>query len=78
MRRTLKFVVLLILMSPSLASGGTFLIAVTRGSMRWYGFVDALLSAATTTALNFLILLTIPIFRPIIAALEPRAVPDVR
>ena len=41
---------------------GTFLIAITRGGMRWGGFVDALLGAATTTALIFLILLGAAMF----------------
>jgi len=41
---------------------GTFLIAITRGGMRWEGFVDALLGAATTTALIFLILLGAAMF----------------
>jgi len=41
---------------------GTFLIAITRGGMRWEGFVDALLGAATTTALIFLILLGAAVF----------------
>ena len=41
---------------------GTFLIAITRGGMRWNGFVDALLGAATTTALIFLILLGAAMF----------------
>jgi tripartite ATP-independent transporter DctM subunit len=41
---------------------GTFLIAITRGGMRWDGFVDALLGAATTTALIFLILLGAAMF----------------
>ncbi len=41
---------------------GTFLIAVTRGAMRWTGFVDALLGAAGTTALIFLILFGAGIF----------------
>lgn len=41
---------------------GTFLIAITRGNMRWEGFVDALLGAATTTALIFLILLGAAMF----------------
>ncbi len=41
---------------------GTFLIAVTRGGMRWNGFAEALLGAATTTALIFLILLGAAIF----------------
>ncbi|MBT5051556.1 MAG: TRAP transporter large permease [Rhodospirillaceae bacterium] len=41
---------------------GTFLIAITRGGMRWEGFVDALLGAASTTALIFLILLGAAMF----------------
>jgi tripartite ATP-independent transporter DctM subunit len=41
---------------------GSFLIAITRGGMRWEGFVDALLGAATTTALIFLILLGAAMF----------------
>ena len=41
---------------------GTFLIAITRGGMRWNGFVDALVGAATTTALIFLILLGAAMF----------------
>ena len=41
---------------------GTFLIAVTRGGMRWAGFADALLGAATTTAFIFLILFGAGIF----------------
>jgi tripartite ATP-independent transporter DctM subunit len=41
---------------------GTFLIAITRGGMRWKGFADALLGAATTTALIFLILLGAAMF----------------
>ena len=41
---------------------GTFLIAITRGGMRWEGFADALLGAATTTALIFLILLGAAMF----------------
>ena len=41
---------------------GTFLIAITRGGMRWDGFVDALLGAASTTALIFLILLGAAMF----------------
>jgi len=41
---------------------GTFLIAITRGGMRWEEFVDALLGAATTTALIFLILLGAAMF----------------
>jgi tripartite ATP-independent transporter DctM subunit len=41
---------------------GTFLIAITRGGMRWEGFVDALLGAAGTTALIFLILLGAAMF----------------
>jgi tripartite ATP-independent transporter DctM subunit len=36
---------------------GTFLVAITKGGMRWAGFVDALLGTASTTALIFLILL---------------------
>ena len=41
---------------------GTFLIAVTRGDMRWDGFADALLGTASTTALIFLILFGAAIF----------------
>ncbi len=41
---------------------GTFLIAITKGGMRWGGFVDALLGTASTTALIFLILLGAAIF----------------
>ena len=41
---------------------GTFLIAVTKGGMRWKGFVDALLGTASTTAMIFLILLGAAIF----------------
>ncbi len=41
---------------------GTFLIAVTRGGMRWQGFADALLGAAATTGLIFLILLGAAVF----------------
>ena len=41
---------------------GTFLIAITRGGMRWAGFVDALLGTGTTTALIFLILFGAAIF----------------
>jgi C4-dicarboxylate transporter DctM subunit len=41
---------------------GTFLIAVTRGGMRFQGFVDALLGTAQTTAMIFLILLGAAIF----------------
>ena len=41
---------------------GTFLIAVTRGGMRWQGFVEALLGTAQTTAMIFLILLGAAIF----------------
>ena len=41
---------------------GTFLIAVTRGGMRWQGFIDALLGTAQTTAMIFLILLGAAIF----------------
>ena len=41
---------------------GTFLIAVTRGGMRWEGFAEALLGAANTTALIFLILLGAAMF----------------
>ncbi len=41
---------------------GTFLIAVIRGGMRWDGFAEALLGAATTTALIFLILLGAAVF----------------
>ncbi len=43
-------------------SVGTFLIATTRGGMRWAGFVEAILGAATTTALIFLILLGAAVF----------------
>ena len=41
---------------------GTFLIAITRGGMRWDGFIDALLGSASTTALIFLILLGAAMF----------------
>ncbi len=41
---------------------GTFLIAVTRGGMRWDGFCDALIGAANTSGLIFLILLGAAIF----------------
>lgn len=41
---------------------GTFLIAITRGGMRWSGFVEALLGAAKTTAMIFLILLGAAVF----------------
>ena len=41
---------------------GTFLIAITRGRMRWDGFAEAILGAATTTALIFLILLGAAVF----------------
>ena len=41
---------------------GTFLIAVTRGKMRWAGFADALIGAGNTTALIFLILLGAAVF----------------
>jgi len=41
---------------------GTFLIAVTRGKMRWAGFKDALIGAGNTTALIFLILLGAAVF----------------
>ena len=41
---------------------GTFLIAVTRGGMRWKGIVEALLGTAQTTAMIFLILLGAAIF----------------
>jgi tripartite ATP-independent transporter DctM subunit len=43
-------------------SVGTFLIAITRGGMRWKGFVDAILSTASTTAMIFLILLGAAVF----------------
>lgn len=43
-------------------ASGTFLIAVTRGGMRWKGFVEALLGTAQTTAMIFLILLGAAIF----------------
>ncbi len=46
----------------SFGSLGTFLIAVTKGRMRWRGFVEAILGTATTTALIFLILLGASIF----------------
>ncbi len=41
---------------------GTFLVAITRGHMRWEGFCNALISTANTTALIFLILLGAAIF----------------
>ena len=41
---------------------GTFIIAVTKGGMRFEGFVEALLSTAQTTAMIFLILLGAAIF----------------
>ena len=41
---------------------GTFLIAVTKGGMRWKGFVEALLSTGSTTAMIFLILLGAAVF----------------
>jgi tripartite ATP-independent transporter DctM subunit len=43
-------------------SVGTFLIAVTRGGMRWKGFTEALLGTAGTTGLIFLILLGAAVF----------------
>jgi len=43
-------------------SVGTFLIAVTRGGMRWKEFANALLGTANTTAMIFLILLGAAIF----------------
>jgi len=43
-------------------SVGTFLVAVTRGGMRWNDFADALLGAAGTTAMIFLILFGAAIF----------------
>ena len=46
----------------SVGTVGTFLIAVTRGGMRWNGFVDAVISAGVTTALIFLILFGAAIF----------------
>jgi tripartite ATP-independent transporter DctM subunit len=41
---------------------GTFLVAVTKGGMRLEGFIEALLSTGSTTALIFLILLGAAIF----------------
>ena len=41
---------------------GTFLVAITRGHMRWAGFCNALISTANTTALIFLILLGAAVF----------------
>ena len=41
---------------------GTFLIALTRGGMRFSDFIDALLGTASTTAMIFLILLGAAIF----------------
>ncbi len=41
---------------------GTFLVAVTRGGMRWAGFTDALIGTANTTAMIFLILLGAAMF----------------
>ena len=41
---------------------GTFLIAITKGGMRWDGFVDAILSTGSTTAMIFLILIGAAIF----------------
>ncbi len=41
---------------------GTFLIAITKGKMRWKGFAEALISTANTTALIFLILFGAGIF----------------
>jgi len=52
--------------TPSEAAGvgtvGTFLIAVTRGSMRLRGFFDVLLETALTTGMIFLILLGAAVF----------------
>jgi C4-dicarboxylate transporter, DctM subunit len=41
---------------------GTFLIAITKGRMRWHGFIEALLATASTTAMIFLILLGAAVF----------------
>jgi len=43
-------------------SVGTFLIALSRGGMKFKDFIDALMSTATTTALIFLILLGAAVF----------------
>lgn len=46
----------------SVGAVGTFIIAVTRGGMRWQGFVDAIIGTANTTALIFIILFGASIF----------------
>ena len=46
----------------AVGSVGTFLIAVSKGGMRWDGFIDAILGTATTTGMLFLILLGAAIF----------------
>jgi C4-dicarboxylate transporter DctM subunit len=43
-------------------AAGTFLIAVTKGGMRWRGFSDAVISTANTTAMIFMILFGAGIF----------------
>ncbi|MAF47627.1 MAG: C4-dicarboxylate ABC transporter permease [Rhodospirillaceae bacterium] len=46
----------------SIGSVGTFLVAITRGGMRWHGFIDAIIGTATTTAFIFLIVLGAAVF----------------
>lgn len=49
---------------------GTFLIAITRGGMRWEGIKDVFLSTAATTGLIFLIILGAAIFNAFLGFTE--------
>ncbi len=48
--------------AAAIGAVGTFVIAITKGRMRLAGFTDALLGAASTTAMIFLILLGAAVF----------------
>lgn len=45
-----------------IGSVGTFLIAITRGRMRWAGFVDTIIGTASTTGMIFIILFGAAVF----------------